>query len=196
MTTIILVRHAATAMSGRRYSGRGDPLLSESGRRSAEALAGRLSGVLPSGIRIVTSPSRRARETAAILAAAAAPAVIVTDPKWQEADVGDAEGRTFDELGARYSELAARLAAGEVDIDWPGGETAAYLHDRVVAAWAAVLAAERPTIVVSHAGPIRIALALATGRSPALVPLPSLAEAITLEVATGPNGRSRAALKR
>jgi hypothetical protein len=38
--------------------------------------------------------------------------------------------------------------------------------------------------VVSHAGPTRIALALATGRSPRDVPLPALAEAITLEIDT------------
>jgi ribonuclease H / adenosylcobalamin/alpha-ribazole phosphatase len=191
MTTMVLVRHAATAWSGRRYCGRGDPPLSAAGRRSAEALAERLGGTLPTAMRIVTSPSRRAFDTATLLAARAAPAALETDARWLEADMGDVEGCTFDQLGARYSELAARLAAGAVAVDWPGGESAAALHERVRAAWAAVLATQRPTIIVSHAGPIRIALALASGRAPAEVPLPDLAEAITLEIEPAVGGGAR-----
>ena len=68
MTTIVLVRHAATAWTGRRYGGGDDPPLSDAGRRSAEALAIELADTLPAGIRIVASPSRRAYETATILA--------------------------------------------------------------------------------------------------------------------------------
>ena len=94
---------------------------------------------LPGGVRIVTSPSRRARETATILAMRAAPAVLEADPRWLEADVGDCEGLTFDEVEAASPGFAARLAAGEADIDWPGGETASALLARVTAAWEAIL---------------------------------------------------------
>lgn len=184
MTTIVFVRHAATAWSGRRYGGRGDPPLSAAGRRTAEALAARLAATVPQGVRIVTSPSRRAYETAAILAARMAPAVLETDPRWMEARFGAAEGLTFSEIDARYPDLAARLAAGDAGIDWPEGEAASALQDRVAEAWAAILAAERPTVVVSHAGPIRIAVALATRRAPVEVPLSAPAEAVTLEVGT------------
>ncbi len=135
MTTIVLVRHAATAFSGVRYSGRGDPPLSAEGRRSAEALAVRLGKTLPPGVRIVTSPSVRAYETAALLAAHAAPAVLEVDERWLEVDVGDAEGLTFDEVAQRYPALGAQLAAGDAEIDWPGGETANALRQRVLAAW-------------------------------------------------------------
>jgi alpha-ribazole phosphatase len=141
-------------------------------------------------MRIVTSPSRRAHETAALLAVRLAPAAVETDERWMEADLGDVEGRTFDEVAARFPELAVRLAAGDVEIDWPDGETAAALLDRVAAAWASILAADRPTVVVSHGGPIRIALALATGRATVEVPLSGPAEAVMLEVGiadpTGP----------
>ena len=188
MTTIVLIRHAATAWSGRRYSGRSDPPLSVAGRRAAEMLAVRLAATLPAGVRIVSSPSRRARETATILATAAAPAVLEIDARRMEADFGVADGLTFDDIEARSPALAARLAAGDFDIDWPDGETVVALHDRVAAAWAAILATGQPTVVVSHAGPIRIALALATDGTPADVPLPGPAEAITLEV--GDAGRS------
>jgi probable phosphoglycerate mutase len=182
VTTIVLVRHAATASSGRRYAGRGDPPLTAAGRRSAEALADRLAAKLPAGTRIVSSPSRRAHETAAIIAGRMTPAVPEIDERWLETDFGDLEGLTFDEVAARYPGLATRLAAGDLEIDWPGGETAMALKDRVAAAWAELPVSERPTVVVSHAGPIRIAVALATGRLPAEVALPSPAEAVTLEV--------------
>jgi probable phosphoglycerate mutase len=182
VTTIVFVRHAATAWSGRRYAGRGDPSLTAAGRRAAERLAGRLAASLPAAARIVTSPSRRAYETASIVARRLAPVVLETDERWLEADFGDFEGLTFDQIEVRDPGIAARLAAGDVEIDWPGGEAALALQQRVSDAWAALLADPRPTIVVSHAGPIRIALALATGRTPAEVALPALAEAVALEV--------------
>ena len=137
---------------------------------------------LPAWVRIITSPSRRARETATILATAAAPAVLEIDARWMEADFGVVDGLTFDDIEARSPALAARLAAGDVDIDWPGGETAMAIRDRVAAAWAAILATGQPTVVVSHAGPIRIAMALASGRAPAEVGLLAPAEAVALEV--------------
>ena len=118
MTTIVFVRHAATSWTGVRYCGRSDPSLSEDGLHAAEELAIRLAPSLPGGVRIVTSPSRRARETATILAMRAAPAVLEGDPRWLEADVGDCEGLTFDEVEAASPGFAARLATGEADIDW------------------------------------------------------------------------------
>jgi broad specificity phosphatase PhoE len=190
VTTIVLIRHAATDLSGRRYSGRGDPPLSADGRRDAEALAERLETMLPPGVRIVTSPSRRAHDTAAILATRLAPAVIDVDERWLETDVGQAEGLTFDEVGVRYPDLAVKLAAGDAEIDWPGGETAIELAERVAAAWTDLLAHDGPTIVVSHAGTLRIAQALATGRPPAEVPFPGPAESVFLEVdGAGPTAR-------
>jgi broad specificity phosphatase PhoE len=182
VTTIVLVRHAATAASGHRYSGRGDPPLTGDGRWDAEALAERLETILPTGVRIVTSPSRRAHDTATILAARLPSATIDVDERWMEVDVGEAEGLTFDEVADRYPELAAQLASGDAEIDWPGGETASALSERVARAWAAILADRGPTIVVSHAGTLRIAQALATGRPPIDVPFPGTAEAVFIDV--------------
>ena len=48
-----------------------------------------------------------------------------------EADCGLAEGRTFAELEASSRTSPPRLARGATDIDWPGGETAAALAERV-----------------------------------------------------------------
>ena len=77
-------------------------------------------------------------------------------------------------------ELAARLAAGDAAIDWPDGETALALRSRVTTAWSALIADPRPTVVVSHAGPLRLVLALVRGRPPDEVALPTPATAIRL----------------
>ena len=163
---IVLVRHASTAWSGVRYCGISDPPLSPTGLAEARGLAAALSGELPRDARIVSSPSRRALATASAIADAAHLAGVDLDARWREADVGIAEGRTFDELMRMAPEVAARLAAGEFEIDWPGGESSASLAARVAAAWADILDHGRPTVVVTHAGPLLHASALASGRGP------------------------------
>jgi broad specificity phosphatase PhoE len=126
----------------------------------AEALAS-TPGSLP---RIVSSPARRACQTAAAIALAVGVPDVEVDARWAEADVGVAEGLTFEALSAVDPSLAERLGRGDVAIDWPGGETAASLEDRVASALRELRAEPSPTIVVSHAGPLRIAVALATGQ--------------------------------
>lgn len=161
MNDIVLVRHGSTRWTGRRYCGRSDPALDATGRAAARSLAAALAPTLAREVLIVTSPARRARETAAALAAAVRVVDIEVDERWHEADFGIAEGRTFDELAALEPDLAAALARGVTDVDWPGGETAAELGSRVAAAWTALVARGRPALVVSHAGAIRYAVALA-----------------------------------
>ncbi len=167
VTLVVLVRHAPTAWSGKRYCGRADPPLSATGRRVAADLAVRLAPTLPDEARIVTSPSRRATATAEAIAQRLTGATIEIDDDWQEADVGLAEGRTFDELVEAFPALADALVTAGVPVDWPEGETAAELDRRIAVAWSRIVESGHPTVVVSHAGPIRIAEALASGRQPA-----------------------------
>jgi len=54
---------------------------------------------------------------------------------------------------------------------------------RIAGALAAVVATGRPTVVVSHAGSIRIAIALATGRRPDEVAFPDVAAWSRYEIA-------------
>jgi broad specificity phosphatase PhoE len=164
MVEIVLVRHAATAWSGVRYCGISDPPLSPTGLADARRLAAALTGDMPPDVRVISSPSRRAVATAsAIIEAARLPAVEL-DARWREADVGIAEGRTFDELQAVAPDVAAALARGDLEIDWPGGEAHASLAARVVEAWADLVAVGRPAIVVTHAGPFMHARAVAEDR--------------------------------
>ncbi len=172
MDELLFVRHAATLWSGRRYCGRSDPALSDAGNVAAARLAARLSSSLPSNIRIVSSPLLRARQTAGAIALAVSGATLEIDDRWAETDFGIAEGLTYDELENIAPEIAARLACGDVVIDWPGGESAAALAARVDAAWRDLTEHRRPALVVSHGGPLRIAIALATNRAPSDVTLP------------------------
>ena len=168
MTEVVLVRHGATAWTGHRYCGRSDPPLDATGLAAAASLAASLAPTLPPHVWIVSSPARRALQTAAAITAAVDrdDADVLVDDRWIEADCGIAEGRTFDELAALVPDLAAALARGEPAIDWPGGETAAALAARVEAAWDVVISRGVPTVVVSHAGPLRHALGLALARPP------------------------------
>jgi alpha-ribazole phosphatase len=165
MPEIILVRHAATSWSGIRYCGRSDPPLSEEGQTQAARLGSTLGPALPADALVISSPSLRARATAEAIAAAVGLGPVEVDERWQEADVGVAEGRTFDELAAIAPDLAAALADGTLEIDWPDGETHRSLADRVGAAWDALRDRGRTAVVVSHAGPLAHALAMAHGRA-------------------------------
>jgi ribonuclease H / adenosylcobalamin/alpha-ribazole phosphatase len=185
VTDLVLVRHGPTSWTGRRYCGRSDPPLDAAGRAAARSLAATLAPTLARDVLIVTSPARRARETAAALAAAARVGDVEVDARWQEADFGIAEGRTFDELAALEPDLAAALARGVTDIDWPGGETAAELGARVEAAWSALVGRARPALVVSHAGPLCHALALARSLPTSAVELLEPATSVRMEVRSG-----------
>lgn len=200
---VILVRHASTAWTGHRYCGRSDPPLDGAGRAAAERLARDLAPDLAPGTCIVSSPLVRALATAEAIAAAAGSGPVLVDERWRESDCGDAEGRTFDELAVLEPRLAARLAAGDVDIDWPAGETALALRVRVHDAWSSVLADRHPVVIVSHAGPLRLAVALGTGSRPETVAFPAPGTAVRLAVPWPDGGHgarvagpSRATLRR
>jgi probable phosphoglycerate mutase len=187
---IILVRHASTAWSGRRYCGRSDPPLSASGRAEAVALADRLAPSLAPSARLIASPSRRTVATTEAIAAAAGGQPFELDDRWREIDFGLAEGRTFDELRVIAPATATAILAGATEFDWPGGETSRSLAARVAAAWLELAGAGVPAVVVTHAGPILHALALANGRpiraSDLLGPATAARVAMAVGKAAGP----------
>jgi broad specificity phosphatase PhoE len=173
MAELVMVRHAATAWSGVRYCGRTDLPLTAAGATTADALGLALASSLPASTQIVSSPLLRARQTAQAIAAAFGVDGFTVDERWSETDFGSVEGLTFGELEAAHPRIAALVAGGDAGIDWPDGETAAALHDRVTSAWRDLAAATGSRVVVSHGGPIRIAIALSTGVKPAQVVVPA-----------------------
>lgn len=172
-STVVLVRHGSTSWTGQRYAGRHDPWLDAAGQAEVATLAADIARAMAGPLYLVTSPLRRARQTArAIVAATGSPPPTV-DARWMEADFGIAEGLTFAALELRAPELAAQLVGGEVAIDWPGGETAGELTGRVAAALAdarRLATTGVAVVVVAHAGPIRLATALAEGRDARTIP--------------------------
>ena len=89
-TRMLLLRHGQTELSvERRYSGRGNPALTELGRRQAEAAAAYLGS--RGGIAaVISSPLRRAYDTA-VLAGRALGVEVTVDDDLIETDFGDWE---------------------------------------------------------------------------------------------------------
>ncbi len=172
MGELVLVRHAETAWSGLRYCGRTDVPLTAAGEAAAAALGRELAASLPANVRIVSSPLLRARQTASVIASASGSDGFTVDDRWAETDFGTVEGMTFDELEASHPEIGLRLARGDAIVDWPGGETAKAMEERVTAAWREVIGQPGSWVVVSHGGPLRVAIALTAGVDPAQVVVP------------------------
>ncbi|MFJ2767226.1 histidine phosphatase family protein [Streptomyces sp. NPDC087300] len=168
-TTLLLLRHGETALTPeRRLSGSGgsDPALSDIGQRQAEAAAGKL--VALGAVRaVVSSPMRRARQTAAAAARRLGLDVHIDD-ELREADFGAWEGLTFAEVRERHpEEMAAWLASPAVV---PGGtgepftsvaQRAALARDRLLERYQGQTVA-----VVSHVGVLRTLVRLALGAPP------------------------------
>jgi alpha-ribazole phosphatase len=167
-TVTLLLRHGQTPMSvEKRYAGRTDVPLTETGLTQAAAAAKRLASA---GIdAIVTSPLQRTVQTAEAVAAVTG-VPVTTDEGFRETDFGDWDGLTFAEVRERWpSEMTAWLA--DPAVAPPGGESFAEVSERVTAALHRVLAA-RPgqrVLVVSHVTPIKTLVAVAL-----LAPPPAL----------------------
>lgn len=148
----LLVRHGQTALSiERRFSGRSDPGLTELGQAQAAALA--RAPALAGVSRIVSSPLRRAQQTAAAIAVVLGISVQVDDGL-RETDFGEWEGSTFAEVQARWpAELDAWLA--DPAVAPPGGESFVQTSARVQQARARLQAGAGEVIVVSHVSPIK-----------------------------------------
>jgi len=156
-----LVRHASTSWTGRRWCGRTDLPLSPAGRVQAIDLAGRLDRLVPADAPILTSPARRAVETARQIATTGRSVEIMDELR--EIDFGRAEGRTWSELERDLPALAAAIASGDAAIDWPDGESAAGVRRRAVAVRERVEGAADPLVLVTHGGLIGAMIQLLGG---------------------------------
>ena len=169
--TLYLVRHGECEGAGPgTLLGKTDVVLSANGRRQAAALR----PLLPwgEGARVVCSPMRRARETAALAWAGARPAgsevleeaeavvevesFATIDPDLAEIDFGQWEGRLFPELETQYPELVAAWSEFRPDFVFPGGEGLGDFAERVVRAAGRLTVMEEPQVVAfTHGGVIR-----------------------------------------
>jgi broad specificity phosphatase PhoE/ribonuclease HI len=157
VTTTVLVRHGETPLSvERRFSGTGDPELSDRGRAQATAAAQRLAALDVDAV--ITSPRARARATASAIATALGIEATV-DEAIAETDFGDWEGHTFAEVRKQWPDaLAAWLA--DPDVAPPGGESFTATFKRV-GDWRQRAVEAYPgktVVVVSHVTPIKALL--------------------------------------
>ncbi len=159
---MVLVRHGQTPTTGAVLPGRAPGLhLAEAGAAQADAVAERLAGVEQVAA-VYTSPLERTRETARPIARARGLKVRV-ERGLLECDFGEWTGRTLKELG-KLPEWASvqRYPSG---FRFPGGESFREMQARVTGALARLVERHRGEVIVavSHADPIKAAVADALG---------------------------------
>jgi probable phosphoglycerate mutase len=163
-TSLVLIRHGESVGNATRTithfrtcSG-----LSDAGRAQCELLAKRVdrTGELDGAV-LYASQVRRAIETAEFLAPVIG-ADIRVDERFAELDPGEeCDGMTYEDLVARHD---PDWSLDDPDgVIYPGGETVAGLHQRVVAGLASVVAENRGRLVVicTHGGVVDVAMRVA-----------------------------------
>ena len=160
-TRMLLLRHGQTELSRqRRYSGRGNPELTDTGRAQADAAARYLAE--RGGVEaVITSPLQRSYDTAAAAAKALGLEVTV-DEDLIETDFGAWEGLTFREAAERDPDLHLQWLRN-TSLRPPGGESFDDVQQRVQRARNRIIAEHGggTVLVVSHVTPIKTMLRLA-----------------------------------
>lgn len=132
-----------------------------------------VAGKLPIVEIVYTSPLLRCRLLAQHLAELHQARVAV-DSRWSELDFGEWEGRAWNEIDRKESDYWANHYATHAP---PKGESYRHLYERVSESlWALVAQSQKRTAVVSHAGPIRAALAQCEGMAAENYPTLTLRE--------------------
>jgi broad specificity phosphatase PhoE len=161
-TTLYLVRHAESeANAAGRFAGQLDSPLTARGREQAEAVADFLARVRLD--RVISSDLSRARDTATAIARRQG-LEVETMRDLREIDVGDAEGRPFEDLRQRPDWTPDGF------VQWPGGESLDQAYTRARAAIERIVG-ESPgatVCIVGHGGITRILVSYFMGLFPKL----------------------------
>jgi probable phosphomutase (TIGR03848 family) len=167
MSTLLLLRHGLTALTGPVLAGRTPGLhLDERGRAQATATAARIAALSPAAI--VTSPLERCTDTAEAVRAAQQAAG--REPEWTveerliECGYGDWTGRQIKDLAKdpMWKVVQTQPSAAR----FPGGESLIEVSARAVAAvrdWDARLGPDAVWVACSHGDVIKAILADALG---------------------------------
>jgi probable phosphoglycerate mutase len=166
LTTIVLVRHGRTALTEARKISGGDgddPDLSEVGVIDASAVSRALDGIGSQGpwqriapiSAIVTSPMKRTRQTAEIIAKAHG-LKVTENENLREIRFGDWDGLSHDEAQAKDSKLW-QAWRGSWSVSPPNGESLEVFDQRLQLARHQIVErhAGKTVVVVAHVMPIR-----------------------------------------
>ncbi len=161
-TLVLLVRHGQTPTTGSSLPGRAPGLhLADTGRAQAEAAAARIA-TLKSVAAVYASPLERTRETAAPIAKARGLKVQVARGLL-ECDFGDWTGSLLKDL-FKLPEWSTvqRYPSG---FRFPNGESFTEMQQRITSTIAALVVKHpgETVVAVSHADPIKAAVAHAMG---------------------------------
>lgn len=164
MTTVVLVRHGLTHLTGPVLAGWTPGLrLDERGQKQAAAVAARLLPVTFDAI--VSSPLDRCLDTAALIAESRTQEVQVDD-RLGECRYGDWTGRPLKELAKDPLWQVVQHHPSAVVFPGPDGEPLRETQNRAVAAireWNAKLGPDATWLACSHADVIKAVLADALG---------------------------------
>lgn len=164
---LLLARHAESAWNAeRRFQGRTDVGLSDAGLAQAAALARAVARRRVGAI--YSSPLRRARETAEIVAKERGLAITVVD-ELRELSLGTWEGRTVDDVLAMEADAYRNWRERPYDCPPPEGEHIADVARRVLPVMELIVSSHadgQEALVVAHGGVISIYLCHLLGLSP------------------------------
>ncbi|MBH5336245.1 histidine phosphatase family protein [Streptomyces pactum] len=177
LTRVLLVRHAQSHASVRKVVAGAATCegLTEHGREQAGRLAARLAAERLRPDALLTSPVRRARETATVLAAGLGLPEPVVEPEVRELDFGAADGLSIDEYGRRHGTFdmtaepdrpfapggeswsgfrgRAGRVMGELADRYPGGTVLVVCHAGLIVAATSGLLDVAPPVLFTDASP-------------------------------------------
>ncbi|WP_287153035.1 histidine phosphatase family protein [Candidatus Solincola tengchongensis] len=164
MGTAYLLRHGETEYHAQhRLLGRLDIGLNERGREQARRVVEFFRGLKLDAV--YSSPLRRCLETAAPVAEDHGLSIQVLEGL-MEVDMGEWDGRTFDELFREEGEMVGKWMRNPSSVAIPGGEDFGTVRDRVMSAVREITSrhpGDQRVLVVTHGGPIRGILCEALG---------------------------------
>lgn len=166
VTRVYLVRNGGTSVERPgQFVGQLDHPLSPEGKRRMERLLEVFKDERVD--KVYTSTLARARQSAAIFADFYGLEAVSRDDL-KEIDLGEFEGKTFEEITEESPERAKEMSAAPVQFTYPGGESFLTLGERAYRAfWKIVTRSEGERVMVfSHAGVNRAILASILGILP------------------------------
>ena len=157
VTTVVVIRHGQTTWGALgRYAGWEDVPLTDLGWEQARAVAERVGRLRPAAV--VTSPLRRCRDTAEVIADDRIP--VVDAPGLVDGRLGEWTGFTVDQIAQQWPDQFShwRSDAGAAP---PGGESFDEIRVRSVAAMTQALVdhAGRTVVLVTHSATTKMLLA-------------------------------------